>query len=228
MSRSPLRLTSLLLVVSPLYVSTLAAAADPPPRTRPTRDVVVTYRMEGEAVALIPGGIQGPVRLSWDAAGQRVRAETEGRSQVALLDLKNHGGQVFDSALRLVLPLPLRERDLQPLTMEGVRLVPKGRDTVAGLSCNTYTFETAQGPGAVCLTADGVPLRGQSKIQGKPGTFTALSVAYGRLPPTLFEAPPGYIALGGTGSGPEAGGLAGLAQRFGGVPALRNLLGQPR
>ena len=136
MSRTVL-LVSWLALVSGLG-GTASVAAEPSPRTRPLRDVVVTYRMEGEALALIPGGVQGPVRLSWDAAGQRVRAEAEGRSQVALLDLKSHGGQAFDTALRLVLPLPLREKDFQPLAMEGLHLSPKGRETVAGLACNSY------------------------------------------------------------------------------------------
>ena len=204
------------------------AAEPPPPRTRPSRDVVVTYQMEGEALLAVPGGIRGPVRLSWDAAGQRVRAEAEGRSQVALLDLKNHGGQAFDTALRIVLPLPVKEKDLQPLTMEGLHLSAKGRETVAGLSCSAYAFETPHGPGSVCLTADGVPLRGQGKFGGRPGSFTALSVSYGRLPPGLFEVPAGYIALGGAGPGQGSGGVAALAQRLGGAAALRNMLGLPR
>ena len=89
------------------------------PRVQPSRDVVVSYQVEGQALGLIPGGVQGPVRLSWDAVGQRVRAEAEGRSQVALLDLRNHTGQAFDTGLHITLPLRVRERDLQPITLAG-------------------------------------------------------------------------------------------------------------
>ena len=189
------------------------------PRIQPVRDVVVTYRVEGQALSIVPGGIPGPVRLSWDAAGQRVRAETEGRSQVALIDLRSHTGQAFDTSLRVVLPLPLRPADLQPLTLEGARLVPRGKEVVAGLTCTAYIVETGKAPGSVCLTPDGVPLRGRGDVDGKPGVFTALSVSYGPLPPALFMVPSGYIALG-SGS---TGGLAGMAGKLGGIGDLRSL-----
>ena len=201
-----------------------------PPLTRPTRDVVVTYAVEGQALSAIPGGVSGPVRLSWDAAGQRIRAEAEGRSQVALIDLRARAGQAFDTTLRVVLPLPIRPGDIQPLTLDGARLTPRGKEVVAGLSCNAYAVETGQGNGSVCLTPDGVALRGQGLVDGKPGTFKALSVSYGALPPTLFQVPPGYVALGGPG-GANAGGLAGLADKLGiggsggALGALGNSLG---
>ena len=215
------RLLPFLLLAAPVLAQPAA-----PPRTQPTRDVIVTYRVEGQAQNLVPGGIPGPLRLSWDAAGQRVRAEAEGRTQVALLDLKNHTSQAIDTTLRVVLPLPLKASDLQPLTLEGARLIPRGRETIAGLACISYTVQ-ATTPGSVCLTPDGVPLRGQGDISGKPGTFTATAVQYGHLSPDLFEVPRGYIALGGGGS---AGGLAGLAGKLGGLGVspndLRGLLGR--
>ncbi len=204
-----------------LLLATPATAPPPPPppaappRMQPARDVIVTYRVEGQAASIVPGGIPGPLKLSWDAAGQRIRAETEGRSQVALVDLRAHTGQAFDTSLRVTMPLPLRPADLQPLTLEGARLVPRGKEVIAGLNCNAYLVETGKAPGSVCLTPDGVPLRGRGDIDGKPGAFTAVSVTYGPLPSTLFTVPPGYIALG---SG--AGGLAGMAGRLGGMSGL--------
>ena len=203
-------------------------------RTRPSRDVVVRYRMEGQALAMIPGGIQGPVTLSWDAAGQRVRAEAEGRSQVALIDLNARSGQAIDTTLRIILPLRVRTGDLGPLSLDSAQLSPKGKETIAGLSCTTYTFESAQGPGTVCLTPDGVPLRGQGAVSGKPGSFVALFVRYGALSADLFTIPQGYMSLSGGsggGSGGNASGLAGLAEKFGGAAGLsdlRNLLGRSK
>lgn len=196
-----------------LLLLALPAAAQPPapPRLQPARDVVVTYRVEGQAANAIPGGLPGPVRLSWDAAGQRVRAETEGRSQVALIDLRQHTGQAIDTSLRIVLPLPVRAADLQPLTLQGTRLTPRGKEVVAGLPCTAYLVEGGKAPGSVCLTPDGVPLRGQGEIDGKPGRFTALAVAYGPLSPALFTVPAGYIALGSSG----AGALSGLGALLG-------------
>jgi hypothetical protein len=202
----------------------VAAAAQPAPRTRPSRDVVVTYQVDGQALSLVPGGVQGPVTLFWDAAGERLRAEVSGRSQVALVDLRDHSGQAIDTALRVVLPLPIRPQDLQPLTLEGAHLVPAGKDRVAGLACNAFTFSSSQGPGTVCLTPDGVPLRGQGSVSGKPGSFTASSVRYGPIPADRFTVPAGYIALGGGGSGGSGpGGLAGLVQKYGGGASLSDL-----
>ena len=200
----------------------IPAPAFAQPAVQPTRDVVVTYRVEGAATGLVPGGLPGTVRLSWDAAGQRLRAESDGRAQVALLDLRTHAGQLIDTTLRIAMPLPVRAADLQPLTLEGARLTPTGKASVAGLPCTTYAVETQHGPGAACLTADGVPLRGAGRIQGRPGSFTAVAVSYGRVPPALFDVPPGYIALGG---GAGQGGLAGLAGKLGGMNELRGLLG---
>lgn len=208
------------LAVSPLLLAAIPAFAQPPPRLQPTRDVVVVYRVEGPAASRIPGGLPGPVKLSWDAAGQRVRAEAEGRSQVALLDLRARTGQVIDTTLRVVLPLPIRPQDLQPLTLEGARLAPRGREVIAGLPCTAYAVETGHAPGSACITADGVPLRGQGEVDGRPGSFVALSVTFGPLPPQLFAAPPGYIALG-SGNGSGGGNALGDLRTLG-----RNLLGR--
>lgn len=186
-----------------LLAATPVRAQPAPQRLQPSRDVVVNYRVEGEATRLVPGGIQGPVRLSWDAAGQRLRAEAEGRSQIALIDLVRHTGQTIDTGLRVVLPLPLRANELQPLTLEGARLTPRGHETVAGVACTTYQVDIGRVPGVACLTADGVPLRGEGEVNGKPGRFTAISVAYGTLPASLFVPPPGYITF----TAPEKGGV---------------------
>ena len=199
-----------------LALAPAAAAAQPatPVPLQPTRDVVVHYQVEGEATSLLPGGLPGPVSLSWDAAKRRVRAEAQGRNQVALLDLGAGRGQVFDTELRVVLPLRLRAGALAPLTLEGAHLQPRGRDVVAGLPCTTYALD-GRVPGTVCLTADGVPLRGTGTVEGKAGRFTALSVTYGPVPQAYFEPPPGYVALG-------SGGAGGLDLRSLG----RHLLGQ--
>ena len=215
-------------LVPPLLL--LAAAAPAPPLVQPSRDVVGTYVVEGQATSLVPGGIPGPVRLSWDAAGQRLRVEVTGRNQVALIDLKAHSGQAIDPGLRVVLPLPVRASDLQPLTLEGARLTRTGRDVVAGLACTVYAVDGGGRPGTVCLTPDGVPLRGQGEFNGKPGTFRATAISYGALPPALFTVPSGYITLNGSGGG-GLGGAIGSALGGGGAGGLdlrslgRSLLG---
>ena len=182
-----------------LLLMTGPAAAQP--RTTPARDVVVTYRVDGPATALVPGGLDGPVRLSWDAGGQRVRAEAEGRSQAAVIDVRAGRGFAIDRSLRVVLPLPLKPGSLAALTMQSGRLTATGRDRVAGLACTTYRVETGRQPGSVCLTEDGVPLRGSGVVEGKQGTFTATAVRYGPVPASAFEAPAGYFSFDGQAGG---------------------------
>lgn len=191
-----------------------AAAQPVKPRIQPVRDVMVTYTLAGEAAQQIPGGAQAPVTLSWDATGQRLRAEVDGRTQVALINLKTHAGEAIDTGLRVVLPLPIRSEDLQPLTLEGSRLTVVGKDTVAGLPCTNYRVDSGRTPGTVCLTADGVALKGAGEVRGKPGSFVASRVVYGTISPSRFEVPPGYISLSGSGSG-GLGSLRALGNSLG-------------
>ena len=94
-----------------------AAVAQDRPLIQPTRDVAVTYRVEGDAASVIPGGIPSTLRLSWDAAGQRLRAEPDGRSQV-VVDLHARTALVMDTMLRSALTLPMRASDMQTLKLE--------------------------------------------------------------------------------------------------------------
>ncbi len=171
------------------------------PRILPARDVVAVYRVEGAAAEAIPGGISGTLRLSWSAAGQRLRAEPDGRTQALVVDLGARTVLVMDSALRTAMSLPVREADLQPLTLQGARLTRRGQETVAGLGCTAYAVQSPRGRGTVCLTADGVALRATGEVDGRAGGFTAVSVDYRPLPPALFQAPAGYFQLALPGMG---------------------------
>jgi len=172
-----------------------AAQAQDRPRIQPSRDVAVTYRVEGAAVSVVPGGIPGALRLSWDAAGQRLRAEPEGRTQAVIVNLRAHSAQIIDSMLRSALTLPVRDGDLQPLTLDGARLTRRGGDTVAGLPCTTWAVQSSRGAGTVCFTADGVALRADGQVDGQHGSFTASSVSYGPQPDELFRVPSDYMQL---------------------------------
>jgi len=183
------------LPVAALLACCGTAAAQDRPLVQPTRDVTVTYRVEDAAASVIPGGIDGPLRLSWDAARQRLRAEAEGRPQAVLVDLPNRTATLLDDTMRAVVALPVRERDLQPLTLNGARLTRRGQDSVAGLACTTWDVQASRGAGTVCLTADGVALRAEGAVDGRRGSFTATSVRYGGVGPGLFAVPPGYFSL---------------------------------
>lgn len=183
-----------MLLVLLLSTSTSSAVEDRP-LVQPSRDVAVTYRVEGAAASVVPGGIPGALRLSWDAAGQRLRAEPEGRTQTIIVNLRAHSAQLMDSILRSALTLPVQDGDLQPLTLDGARLTQRGTDTVAGLPCTTWAVQSRRGAGTVCFTADGVALRADGQVDGQHGAFTASSVSYGPQPDELFRVPAEYLQL---------------------------------
>ncbi len=189
------------LSVVALVAAAGTASAQDRPLLQPSRDVTVTYRVEGAAASAIPGGIDGPLRLSWDAAHQRLRAEAEGRPQAVLLDLPNHTATMLDDVTRAAVALPVRERDLQPLTLAGAQLIRRGAGNVAGMACTNWDVDSKRGAGTVCLTADGVALRADGAVDGQKGSFTATSVRYGEVAPRLFTTPPGYFALDLAGLG---------------------------
>lgn len=182
-----------LLLLWPIAAGT--ASAEERPLIQPNRDVVVTYRVEGAAAAVVPGGIPGALRLSWDAEGQRLRAEPDGRTQAVIVDLRGRSAQVVDTLLRSALTLPVRHNDLQPLTLDGAQLTRRGTTVVAGLGCTIWDVQSARGAGSICLTADGVPLRAEGDVDGRRGTFTALTVRYGPVADALFQVPAGFMQL---------------------------------
>lgn len=176
----------------------LAVAGTP---TLPTRDVAVSYRLQGAARDSVPGGLPETIRLSWDAAGRRIRVEPEGRRQVLLVDLKAPRAELVDTGMHGVLTLPMRAKDIEPLTLQDATLTARGKAVVAGLGCTEYDVVAKRGRGVVCLTADGVALRGNGTVDGKQGGFTATSVTAGPLPAGSFEVPPGYMHLALPGFG---------------------------
>ncbi len=168
------------------------------PQLQPIRDVAVTYRLEGAAADVLPGGAPGDrasaLRLFWDAAGQRLRVEA-GRPQALLVDLRNRDARVVDTGLRSAITLPMRDADLQALTLSGVTLARRGQETIAGLPCTVWAAQDRRGAGTVCFTTDGVPLRASGEIDGRRGSFTATTVEYGTQPAELFRVPPGFMSL---------------------------------
>ena len=177
-----------------------AVAAESTPRVLPSRDVAVTYRLAGPAADALPGGAPGELRRAWDAGGERLRAEADGRAQTAMVDLRAGAASIVDGRMRTALALPVREADVAALTLRGARLTRRGQEVVAGLPCTTYAVTAQRGTGTVCLTDDGVALSGQGVVNGRNGSFTATSVAYGAQPDSLFRVPAGYLRL-------DAGGL---------------------
>lgn len=182
-------------------LAAMPAFARAAPPTLPTRDVAITYRLQGAIRDSVPGGLPETVRLAWDAGGRRLRVEPEGRQQVLLVDLNAPRAELIDKGMHGVLTLPMRAKDIEPLTLQDATLTPRGRAVVAGLGCTEYDVTAKRGRGVVCLTADGMALRGNGTVDGKQGGFTAISVTPGPSPAGSFEVPPGYMHLAFPGFG---------------------------
>lgn len=172
-----------------------AVCAQPGVPTLPLHDVSVTYRLEGGLRDAVPGGLPETVRLQWDAAGRRLRVEPQGRNQVLIVSLGEPRAELLDTGLHGVVSLPVRAKDVEPLTLAGARLTRRGNATVAGLGCTEYDVSQPRGTGTVCLTADGVALRGAGTVDGRQGRFTAVQVAPGPVAESAFSVPPGYMRL---------------------------------
>lgn len=184
-----------LAVVAALLPVPCAALAQRPPLTLPSRDVSVVYRVEGGAREAIPGGIPETLQVDWSAPLQALRLTPQGRNQVLLLDLTTSSLKMVDTGLHSAIDLPVRPKDLDPVKLRDARLTRTGAETIVGRQCTDYTVESRRGHGTICLTDDGVALRAAGEVNGRQGSFTAISVAYERLPDSLFAVPQGFSSF---------------------------------
>ncbi|ONG47388.1 hypothetical protein BKE38_23505 [Pseudoroseomonas deserti] len=174
-----------------LLVALPAVGQQPAPaQLRPQRDVAVTYRMTA--------GNRPPqtVAASWLAAAQRLRIEPPGLPGWLLLDLPSSQAQMVMDSTRMVVRLPGKGPwPMLDSLPAGTRMTPAGSATVAGLRCDNWQVVNREGTGQVCLTADGVMLRGSGTHDGQQGSLEATSVAYVAQDPARFQVPPGYQAV---------------------------------
>ena len=75
------------------------------------------------------------------------------------------------------------------------RFTRRGAQRLLGLDCTDWAIHSPKIEGTGCITADGVVLRAEGVIDGRPGSMTAQSVAYGKQPPSAFVPPDGYARL---------------------------------
>ena len=179
-----------------LVAAVPAWAASPAPRVLPRQDVTVTYRVSGAAADSIPligtAGAPTEMRLAWSAAQNRLLVMPVGRPQRLLVDLAGHVATVLDDSLHAALSLPMRDTDVQGLTMANARFTRRGQETIAGETCTDWAVESGRSSGTVCSTEDGVPLRGEGDVNGRHGTFVATAIDHGRVDPAELGVPAGY------------------------------------
>ena len=181
------------LVAAAGFLPALAAAQ---PRLVPGGDVDVLYQLEGAAAEQIPGGAPGGVRLQWDAAGQRLRAEPVGQPVYAITDLHRRVADIVFAAQSSVLELPLRGGDPQTLLAGAdARFTRKGTGHVLGMDCTEWSVQARHVDATGCVTADGIVLRAEGTWNGQPGRAMARSVARGMIPDSAFVPPANFIRV---------------------------------
>jgi len=180
------RLLSGVLALGALGAGSSVWAEPAPAHLRPVRDVAVTYRVQG--------GNQTPrmVAVAWLATAQRIRVEPPDLPGWVLADLARNEALLVMEAQGMALRLPAS--DVLPLLdgiPPGTRLAPRGSGVVAGHRCDIWQVSRQDAEGAVCLTKDGVILRGEGARGGRRGRLEATHVAYGRQDPARFQLPAG-------------------------------------
>jgi hypothetical protein len=197
-----------------LLFAAAPAAAQDRPQMFPTRDVSVTYRFTGTEAAAMPG-----MTISWLAATQAMRNDIPG---VGWMVADHRAGRAFMvmEAMRMIMDIPLDQAASQAATLSSrATFRREGGQSVAGQSCTVWSYTEGQRSGRACITADGVMLRAESTVQGKPVTMEATQVAYGAQDPARFQRPQGYQAMpqmpgGGQMPGMPGGpGMPGAPQR---------------
>jgi hypothetical protein len=179
-----------------------AAGALAQPRVMPPGDVTVTYRLDGPAALQIPGGAPDGVKLEWDAAGQRLRAEPIGGRAYAVTDLRRHVAEIVFPQQASVLELPLRIGTPEALLAgSDARFTPIGNSRVLGMDCTEWTVQAKHMDARGCITPDGVVLRAEGLFNGQQGSLIATAVHRGPIPEAAFTTPPGFgkVSLAGKG-----------------------------
>ncbi len=142
----------------------LPAAAQP--RLVPATDVDVLYHLEGAAAQQIPGGAPDGVRLQWDAAGQRLRAEPVGAPVYAITDLRRRVASLVFAAQSSVLELPLRGGDPQTLLAGAdARFTRRGAGHVLGMDCTEWSVQARHVDATGCVTAGRRRVAGGGRLE---------------------------------------------------------------
>jgi hypothetical protein len=167
-----------------LLAAAPALAQDRPPQMTPTRDVTVTYRLTG-------AGEGQTLRMTHAAGPGLVRTELPGGVGWGVVDLRGGQGFLVMEPMRAIVPMPAGQ--VQPgVASPSARFTRSGTARIAGLDCMLWNVEDQGRSGQLCLTVDGVMLRGSGAASGRQGGLEATEVRFGRVDPALFQRPAGY------------------------------------
>jgi hypothetical protein len=173
-----------------LMLSSAASAADSP-RFLPDRDAAVTYATTGSDAAVPPS-----ITIRYFSAGDRLRIEG-GAIGFLLVD------RVMER-VELVMPQPRLVWELPPgggitdgfILGPQLRFTRMGPSKVLGRACTVYNVAADRATGQVCLTPEGLLLRGEGRGRdGRVARIEATAVSFQTQPAGLFSPPDGARVL---------------------------------
>jgi hypothetical protein len=171
----------------------LSAAAEDRPLLMPTRDVEVTY-----AVHAPQAGAPREAHLFYSAELKKVRLDASPQSYL-VMDQQARLLTVVMPQQHIYMQSPLKPEMANSILLNlnpQVRFTRKGTDTVAGQPCTVWDVQAPQGSGQVCVSADGVLLRGTGHDKdGNTSGLEATAVSYAHQPESLFTLPAGFQKL---------------------------------
>ncbi len=176
------------LVLLCLALSPVSAGAEARPRTVPTHDVDITYRIRR-------GGQLLEERTRWMVSTQLQRVDPPGSAPGSaiylILDGRTRHAALINEADHSI--IDMNTPPPGPLTPgSATTFVFRGHDTVADLSCDDWETGSRDGGAVLCFTRDGALLRVQAAGQT---LVEAVSVNYAPANPALFRIPETYRHL---------------------------------
>ncbi len=173
------------IALAALAAAGTAHAAQDHPSILPTRDVMVEYHMSGK---------QAPQRMDsmkiyYTAQGQRMRIEVPGQPGYSIVDRAARRMTMVMVDEHMYMELPFDPQKVMNFDPQGASFTRHGSDTVAGFRCTVYDVKGPEHRGQVCVTDDGLMLRGKSLDPQRENSIEATKVSYGPQQASLFTPP---------------------------------------
>lgn len=163
-------------------VAPLSAQEHPP--FLPTRDFTISYQI-GQSTQRPPQGLL----VSFSARGYRFHIESVGQPGWIIFEPERRRAFAVVPQSRTFIELPFDPSSAQQFMLnDQMDFARRGTDQVAGFACTVWDVRSERGTGRLCVTEDGVMLRGSNG----QGVMEATTLQYGPQADELFTPPPWY------------------------------------
>jgi hypothetical protein len=114
----------------------------------------------------------------------------------ALTDLQRRVADIVFAGQGAYMQTKIKGGDPQTLLAgRDIHFTRRGTEHLLGLDCTVWAIQSQKINGTGCVTPEGVILRAEGMIDGRPGSLVAQSVAFGAQPNSAFVPPDGYTRM---------------------------------